>query len=149
MKINWGYAILIFFICYISLLIFTVMKSLTIDHSLVADDYYQHDITYQKKYDAISNRKFLKSDLDIRYNTGEKELNLDFGKEDVSVTGKVVFYRASSKRDDFGDEFRLINDRLYKLKTNQLRPGKWKVKVEWRDEEREYYKEEEIYINNA
>ena len=149
MKVNWGYAILIFFIFYISLLVLAVFKSLTVDHSLVAENYYQHDITYQKKYDAITNRKLLRSDLDISYNSPNKELLLSFGSENVDVEGTIVFYRASSKRDDFTEEFVLQNNNKYVLETDRLRTGRWTVKVEWKDQSRTYYKEEDIYISRV
>lgn len=149
MKVNWGYAVLIFFIFYISLLVLAVFKSLSVDHSLVADNYYQHDITYQKKYDAIANRKLLRSDLNISYNSHNKELLLSFGSENVDVKGTIVFYRASSKRDDFTEEFVLQNNNQYVLETHRLKTGRWTVKVEWKDQSRTYYKEEDIYISRV
>ncbi len=147
MKIHWGNAILIFFICYISLLVFTVIKSRSVDHSLVAENYYQHDITYQKKYDAITNRNFLSSDLIINYDVTHKELRLLFGDQKVSVKGIITFYRASSKKDDFASEFVVKDNVTYSQKIPQLKPGKWQIKVQWNDGTRDYYKEEDIYIN--
>ena len=146
MRINWGQGILIFFICYISLLVFTVIKSRTIDHSLVADNYYQYDINYQKKFDAVSNRKYLKEDLQIYKDRDSKTLVLDFGKEKVNVSGQLTFYRANDQSKDLVNDFTLNDENSYTYSLGALQNGRWKVKVEWSDKDRNYYKDQNIYL---
>ena len=146
MRINWGQGILIFFICYISLLVFTVIKSRTIDHSLVADNYYQYDINYQKKFDAVTNRKYLKEDLQIYKDRDSKTLVLDFGKEKVNVSGQLTFYRANDQSKDLVNDFTLNDENSYTYSLGDLQNGRWKVKVEWSDKDRNYYKDQNIYL---
>ncbi|MEE9371739.1 MAG: FixH family protein [Saprospiraceae bacterium] len=149
MKLNWGQSILLFFICYVSFLIFTVFKSRTIDHSLVVENYYDHDITYQKKYDAISNRGLLKQDLIISHLKKEQSVILDFGSHSKNIEGVVTFYRPSDERYDKEESFSLTNRQSIAVTTKGLRKGKWILKINWKDKLRDYYKEKEIYVSNT
>ena len=76
---HWGHGLIIFFILYIGYLVGTVIKSRSINHNLVVDDYYAHDLAYQKMYvDASTNRQLLDADLVIE---GQFQTNLNnFGK---------------------------------------------------------------------
>lgn len=146
MKLNWGHYILIFFICYISLLIYTVIKSRSIDHSLVADNYYQYDINYQKQFDAVTNRKYLKEDLQIYQDNENQTLILDFGEEKVNLSGQLSLYRADDQSKDIIIDFTLIEQNTYSYPLINLHSGRWKVKVEWSDKNRKYYKDQSIYL---
>jgi len=145
MKLNWGNALLLFFILYIGLLVRIVIKSFQVDHSLVVNNYYEHDIRYQDKLDKISNRSLLTQDLRIKLNPTSNTLSLDFGSLPATQEAIVELYRASDQAADFT---RVVRD--FKAQTliqlGDLQPGRWKVKVEWKDLKRTYYKEKNIYI---
>lgn len=145
MKINWGTALLIFFILYIGNLVRVVIKSRTIDHTLVVDNYYDHDIKYQERVDKINNRNLLTEDLEINYSQEEKVLRLAFGKDMKVRKANLQMYRASDKSADFT---RAIEAGVAETEVSlpDLKKGKWKIKVEWSDEHRTYIKEKDIYI---
>jgi hypothetical protein len=145
MKINWGTALVIFFILYIGNLARVVIKSRTIDHTLVVDNYYDHDIKYQEKVDKINNRNLLAEDLNIDYKQQEKVLRLNFGEESAVTKASLQMYRASDKNADF---VKSIETGVTETNINlpDLSVGKWKVKVEWSDKDRSYLKEKDIYI---
>lgn len=145
MKINWGTALVIFFTLYVGNLVRVVIKSRTIDHTLVVDNYYDHDIRYQEKVDKINNRNLLSSDLAIDYKQGEKVLKLNFGSESNVTSASLEMYRASDKSADFKRE---IETGVAQTEINlpDLSVGKWKIKVEWSDNHRTYLKEQDLYI---
>jgi nitrogen fixation protein FixH len=149
MKINWGQAILIFFVFYISLLVFAVFKSRTIDHSLVVKNYYDHDIAYQQRFDEVTNRKLLKDDLKITEELAQKTISLFFGPDANKITGEATFYRPSDPRDDISFEFKVDGPEAFKISTEKLKSGRWIVKVNWKDGLRSYYKEQDIYIQHS
>jgi len=121
---------------------------MTVDHSLVVENYYDHDIAYQTKYDAITNRNLLDHDLVIDYLDSEKMVNLDFGTTNDKIQGSVTFYRPSNSRYDKEYGFELHEEKGLSVSTKELKYGRWIMKVNWNDEKREYYKEEEIYVGN-
>jgi hypothetical protein len=145
MKINWGTALLIFFILYIGNLVRVVIKSRTIDHSLVVENYYDHDINYQEKVDKINNRNLLAEDLDINYDQQDKVLKLAFGSDSHVTKANLEMYRASDKRSDFSKTIEAGVEET-EISLPDLKKGKWKIKVEWSDNDRTYLKEKDIYI---
>lgn len=148
MKISWAHGLIAFFILYIGYLVGTVIKSTTVTHNLVVEDYYAHDLAYQEMYvNAFRNREQLENDLAIEFNDELKQLHFQFGESRKKLEGKIHFYRPSDKGQDQIHDFQLKSpqDQLT-LPTDQMIPGKWILKVRWQDELREYYKEEEIIL---
>lgn len=150
MKINWGRALLIFFVIYIGLLVRIVIKSTTIDHSLVVENYYQHDIDYQKKVNKVQNRSLLPKDISIRYNAAGNEIAIDFGKDYAAIKNATLhMYRASDKNLDFDQEIPILDKEVYLMNLPKLKNGRWKLSVNWEDKNRAYLKEEDIYIQGV
>ena len=149
MKLNWGNALLIFFILYIGTLAYVVVKSKTIDHSLVVENYYDHDIKYQEKYDKLNNRNLLKQDLGISYKVEKNSILFDFGEGSSVQQANLEMYRASNKAFDFSQDLKLNENNTSNFELPKMKTGKWKVKVEWKDSSRSYYKEKDIYINQS
>lgn len=149
MKLNWGNALLIFFICYVSFLIFILAKSTQVDHSLVVENYYNQDIHYQEKYDKVNNRNLLKDDVKITYQPIGQIINFDFGSVQNVEEIDVQMYRASDVNSDFKKNIKVDQLNSYDLNLPELKNGKWTLKLEWKDNIRSYYKEEDIYISKA
>ena len=147
MKISWGHALVIFFVLYISMLVGFVIKSTTVDHSLVVENYYDHDIAYQAKLDKITNRNLLDTDLRIQYMAAENNLALDFGPRSSVKKVEVQMYRASNKDLDFTKALAISDEKVYDLSLPEMLPGLWKVRVNWDDKDRSYFKEQDLYIN--
>lgn len=147
-KIGWGKGIVIFFILYISYLVVTVIKSTQVHHSLVVDDYYQHDIDYQKMYvDPAENRNALTSDLKVNVNYEEQFVILEFGPIQRPLQGEILFYRPSDQALDVKKNFTVSADEDHvNISTEALMGGRWTVKVRWEDNDMSYYKEEDILI---
>ncbi|WP_235296420.1 FixH family protein [Portibacter marinus] len=144
MKINWGIALIIFFTIYIALLVRIVVKSFQVDHSLVVENYYDHDIHYQSKFDDISNRNFLKEDLSILVEKHSNSLVLNFGSHAEVDEAKVLLYRPSDKHQDIEKTLTDIGQTTT-LSIANLSDGIWNVKVSWKDQNCSYYKEQKIY----
>ncbi len=140
-KFNWGHGITLFYIIFVGAVITALVASFGVDRDLVADDYYAKDIAYQGQYEKMKNN--LKSDnLSIVYKKEEHILDFSFTKSE-NVTGFIEFYRPSSKKEDF---MKKIDQNRVIISTRDMSPGKWRVKVDWQEGRKSYYKEEEIYI---
>ena len=122
--------------------------STKIDHSLVMDEYYKHDLAYQDLYiNSVKNRSELDRDLKIVYDSDEQQLQLNFGKSTSDRSGKILLYRPSDQQADQLIPFELKNsDDLLVLPTMDLLSGNWMVKVRWTDGSLAYYMEERIII---
>ena len=54
---NWGTGIAIFYGTFMVIMITFVIKSRSVDHSLVMDNYYEEDINYQSHMDKLAPEK--------------------------------------------------------------------------------------------
>ena len=141
MKINWGYGITIFYIFFASTLVFVVIQSRKVNHNLVVENYYNEDITYQKHLNkkrnfeksnnVIVKRKYQNEEIEFKFLTTE------------SVSGQIHFYRPSNKEDDL---YIPINSNILNFNTSKLKKGRWKIKIDWQDNERQYYHEKDITL---
>ena len=147
-RFTWGHGIVIFFILYIGYLVGTVIKAQSINHYLVEDDYYAHDIAYQEMYvDARTNRTALSSDLSVDLTPDARHIQLKFGASTKNVKVKAHFYRPSDKKMDRKYTFDLEpSESTISIESEDLVPGKWIVKVRWEDGQKTYYKEQVLII---
>jgi len=143
---NFGTAIYAFLICFIGMLITVVIKSRSVDHSLVYDDYYDKDIHYQNQYDKLQNYNQNIESNKLAMSYRDRYLDFIFTQDAKDVNGKIFFYRPSDKSMDFVKELNLNDLQTYSIPKDELSTGKWKAKVEWQSNGVDYYKEFEIFI---
>ena len=138
---NWGHGIALFYSIFVGVLFTALIASRSVDHSLVADDYYALDIAYQQQYEKIQNN--LSGDqIEISHQAAQKTIKIDFQSAD-KIEGEIHFYRPSNQSLDFTLP---IKDLSTTIDTRELAAGKWRIKVDWRDAQKAYYQTKEIYL---
>ena len=145
MKLNWGTGIAIFYGTFMVVMILFVIKSRNVDHSLVMDNYYEQDIRYQAHMNKVANSQSLETDLAINKVAG-RQVELKFPDLAENITGEVWFYRPNDSSRDFKMDITPNDSGIFKVNTEDLLPGRWRVKVEWQAGENAYYKEKELYL---
>ena len=140
-KFNWGHGILIFYICFVGAVATALIASFGVDHSLVVDDYYAKDLAYQTQYTKSQNN-LDKQSLTIDNDKVNKAIKIDINTI-AKVEGSINFYRPSDKTKDFSVK---INDKNSSISTEGLLPGKWVLKIDWKENGKPFYSEELIYI---
>ncbi len=146
MKFNWGYGIALFYAVFMVVLLFFVFKSTTYDNSLVADDYYEKDLQYQSHYDKMVNSNSLTEEIVIAYNAEASQVELQFPKDMKEVKGTVHFFYPSSKHRDIIKKIKLDENGQMNISTKNLVPGRWKIKLDWEDADKAYFKESEFVL---
>lgn len=140
MKINWGTAIVISFIAFISFILFFVIK-MSLDshanHDLVTEEYYKAELGYQKEIDAELNAKVNEVTLTVQKN--ENGLLITFPKnlEYKNISGIVSLYRPSNKHLDLDLALNLSNSNLL-IPDKRLLDGRWDIKVFWEYQNQKY-----------
>jgi len=137
MKINWGKGIFIFYVFFVGVLIFQVYKSTTYDHYLVADNYYEKDITYQSLFDKKQNSLNLDNPLEIEYNS-------TVPNQMKSVNGDILFYRADDKKKDLKFVINTDDNNEMTIPTSSLQDGYWNVQIDWTAMNTSFFDEKEI-----
>ncbi|RMD71312.1 MAG: hypothetical protein D6818_07955, partial [Bacteroidetes bacterium] len=129
MKFHWGWGIAIVYTAFVVVMVTLVIKSKSVDHTLVADDYYAQDLAYQQHYEKLANAAALKHKLRILADRQKGEVVLDFPEEAGTPSGKVVFFRPSDKRLDKTLDIRVDESGKMRVPMDELAAGFWRVKV--------------------
>lgn len=143
MKFNWGHGITLFYVVFVCVLATVLVKSFSVDHSLVVDDYYAQDLRYQQRYDKKANAIHAGANkVDVALDSETKMLSIDINADKLSQ-GQVQLYRPSDKSQDFVKQ---LDSNLTQISTKDMMKGRWILKMEWKDLNKEYYTEQSIYI---
>ncbi|TXB60114.1 FixH family protein [Phaeodactylibacter luteus] len=146
MKINWGTGIAIFFSVFVLSLVYQVYRSTQYDHSLVSDQYYADDLRYQEHYDKLANAQSLEKDLQIRQPKPGETIEIAFPAQAGEAKGEIYFFCPADKSADFRLPVKPMGDGVQRVPVEGLRPGLWKVKVDWEAGGKSYYKEQDIRL---
>ncbi len=146
MKWNWGTGIAVFYTLFVLIMVFMVYKTTTYDHSLVVDDYYAKDLAYQNHYDKLENSKNSSDDLEITQNNKDQIVEFRFPKESGKIVGEILFYRPSDKSQDIVLKIFPNPDNTMIVPTSRLEKGLWKIKVDWKINDKPFYKERTLRL---
>lgn len=148
-KINWGTAIVIAFVLFMSFILFFVFRVQSdskYDNELVTEEYYKKEATVQKDIEYVNNANALSEKVKI--SNASEGITVSFPKDldAKNINGKVSLYRPSNQKLDFVIPITLSNSDLLIPKKN-LVGGLWDITVEWNYEGKTYLNKEEVYIN--
>jgi len=148
MKINWGTAIVIAFVVFISFILFFVVRMSMDDranHDLVTEEYYRAELGYQKEIDAETNARNLPEQVKIKKTPEGLLIVFPKGIDNENIEGNVSLYRPSNKHLDFDLPLSLSNSHLL-IPDKRLLDGRWDIKISWKRQGKEYlYKESLTY----
>lgn len=148
MKWNWGTGIVIVMACFISFILYFVIRMSTEEaysHDLVTEEYYAKEMVYQQEIDAETNTNNLNTKIGSKK---QKEgWMLTFPDELVpsKINGKVFLYRPSNQILDFEIPLELSSPDLL-IPDKNLIDGRWNITIDWTYEGKSYmYKEEIVF----
>ncbi|WP_299441332.1 FixH family protein [uncultured Aquimarina sp.] len=148
MKINWGTAIVLVFIGFISFILFFVVRMNTdkkFEHDLVTEDYYKKELAFQQEINAEKNGNALKNNVVVKKNTEGLLVVFPKDKDFTEVSGIISLYRPSNKKLDFQIPIILQSSEIIVPK-NQLIEGRWDISVNWQYKNTSYlFKESFTY----
>jgi hypothetical protein len=143
---NWGHKIGIvyggFVVFMLTLVVLCIKQK---DIFLVSDDYYGDELAYETRIQKIKNSNRLENVV-IRVSDKSDSVSLDLTKASLGSTGTVVFYRPSNQKMDFKVPVNLDDNGQQKIYTGNLASGLWTVKIEWKNSEKAFFKEEKIQL---
>ncbi|NRD23947.1 FixH family protein [Winogradskyella litoriviva] len=148
MKINWGTAIVIAFVCFISFIMYFVISMSTnkkYNHDLVVEDYYGEELQFQDDIDKEEHSKTLSTNISWKKTNKGIEISFPKNLDYKNIEGKVFLYRPSNKQLDFETPISLSNHNLL-IPDKRLLDGRWNIKIDWQYNNNSYlYKSEITY----
>lgn len=145
-KWHWGWGIAVFYSIFVLIFIGVLFFSFRQDNSLVVDDYYQQDITYQEHKDKVARYRALSEELTHTYDAEAHAVLLQFPSDVTDPAGEVHFYRPSSARQDYRVPLQLDGEGRQQIPVSRLIPGQWQMKVEWVSGGKGYFTESQLII---
>ncbi len=148
-KINWGTGIVIamvLFMIFILQFVYRVTFVDKYDHHLVSDDYYKDEILYQNEIDKENKALNLSEKVKIEPTANGLSIHFPSKFEEEKIEGTVFFQRLSNKNLDFTKVIKL-NEHAMLITREQLVPGKWDIKIEWKYNDDEYLTKQSIFTN--
>ena len=148
MKINWGTAIVLAFIGFISFIMYfviTMMTDKTYEVDLVTENYYGQELEFQ--HDLDKQNKANKLEENISWSKTDEGILIEFPEkfELKDISGKVFLYRPSNKQLDFEIAISLSDHNLL-IPDKRLLDGPWNITVDWQYKGNSYmYKKDITY----
>lgn len=133
MKINWGTAIVIAFIGFISFILFFVIRMNTdtaYQHDLVTEDYYKKELAFQEEINAQEKGNALTTNITVTKTVEGLVINFPQDLRFKEITGTISLYRPSNKKLDVDIPITLSTPTLL-IQNSQLLSGRWNVDVNW------------------
>lgn len=132
MKNIWAIGLTIFFVGFVSGIVSFVVWSLGQRQDLVATDYYDQEVRYQDRIDAIARVEQEGLKPGVTYDAAAATLKVAFERPESlqSATGTVTLYRPSSAAMDRSVSLQPDASGI-QLITGSLASGLWRVRTEW------------------
>jgi hypothetical protein len=143
---NWGYKILIAYIVFVLGIVFLVFKSSSQKVDLVTTDYYDKELVYQQKIDAMNNVRNL-SDT-VQYGVRNSGLTIIFPKDfsGKTVAGNAVLYCPSDENRDITQNFS-VKDLPVSVPIHITGKKEYELQLTWQSNGTSYYFEKKFLIN--
>lgn len=140
---NWGKSIILVFVLFAGFIGTMVYRMTRQRVDLVSENYYQDAITFQQHIDRVANAR-INSSVTMIYQSDHQQvvfvLPTDLRK------GEITFYRPGDRQQDFRVNIPTEHPIRQVVPTKSLAKGNWRVQFTWSDGQREYYKEEQIFL---
>lgn len=140
MKFNWGKGIVLAFICFMSFIMYFVIKvqsDHSYDNELVVEDYYKQERLLEAKMEKEKNAAALPDRINIHKNESYIIVKFPETFTPKKITGKVSLYRPSSQNLDFEIPISISNSLLL-IPKSDLAGGRWDITVDWQYEGKSY-----------
>jgi hypothetical protein len=146
MRISWGWKIAILYTGFVVLIVTLVFKSLHQHVELVAPDYYEQEIAYQKRIDAGKNQSALSAPVNVHAN---KEFVLfEFPAEFSARNCKtdIQFYAAANARLDKKFDIDLNEGKIV-INRSDLGKTHYQVNISWVSGGKKYFQQSDLDLS--
>lgn len=138
---NWGKSIFLFYSLFVVALLAVVFFSFTQDVNLVSEDYYQQEIAYEEQITRMKNTEGLTVKPAVALKNQYVEITFPPA---LKPKGTILFFRPSDASLDRRIAIALGADGTQQVDFSTQEKGLWKVKLQWKEGDKEFYQESVI-----
>ena len=143
---SWGIRITILYLSFVGLILTLVFLSSRQKVELVSKDYYEQELKYQNKIDAIKNINALSNAVLVTNHLGKVNIAFSEYFSNSKIKGTIYFFRPSDSSMDYKLDINPSANGIQTIETNRLIKGLYTLQISFDFEGKEYYKEESIFI---
>ncbi|RYZ29082.1 MAG: hypothetical protein EOO10_07460 [Chitinophagaceae bacterium] len=145
MRISWGYKIAIFYLSFVTGILFLVYKANRESFDLVTENYYEAELKYQEVIDQKSNASELSAPPSITHSINSVSIQLPREFAGKAVEGEIYLYRPSNASKDIRKSFN-TQDGFYQLLLEKELSGSYDLKLTWKTGGKEFLREQKIFF---
>src|SRR3982750_1909182 len=142
---NWGYKLMFVFIAFAAMMSYLAYRAFKTEFELVDKDYYKNELRYQQVIDGTNRANSLSTQAVIKQEGREIVLQMPDEMKNKNLSGSIFFYCASDSKKDRRVSLALNNEGKQSF-SGLLTPGCYTVKIDWKNEGRNYYAEKHLAI---
>jgi hypothetical protein len=147
----WPLGIVAAFAVFALGLVVMVGLSLSQRTDLVAHDYYEQEIRYQRQLDRVGHTRDLGAQASLEYDAAAQELRVAMPPAHAKAApeGRIHLYRPSAAALD--RHLPLVPDvqGVTRIGLSDLQPGPWDVQVSWTVDGHEYYLDRRVVVKGG
>ncbi len=143
---SWGYKILIVYTVFVFGILVMVFKSSNQKTDLVTTDYYEKELKYQDKIDAMNSVSQL-SDT-VKYEVADGKLRIIFPKDfsGKRITGNAILYCPSDENKDITQKFSIEDTPVF-MTVPRGNASEYNLQLSWEADGTSYYFEKKLVID--
>ena len=145
----WPYAIIATFVLFAGYIGFMVQQAMRTTVDLVSPDYYQQELTYQKRMETVARTAALSAPVQVHHDATVQRLILRLPATLLGqvIKGQVHFFRPSDQKLDFILPLQPAADLRQRISTAKMQPGYWRVRLDFTAGGHSYFVGKELTIN--
>ncbi len=146
-KSRWGVGIWLLYAGFVVFILSLAGWASLQKSDLVADDYYEQGLSYQKHIDEIRQTQASHETPAIVYDPTERAATICFpGSTPTPMTGTLLFFRPSNEFRDFRVALAPDSSRCQRISDQRLTRGYWRAKCAWEDASGSHYWEDTLFV---
>lgn len=143
---HWGKAIALVLTLFVVVSLGILFYSMTMDWSLVEDDYYPKELKHEELLIKKRNFNALNEPLVITLEQQSVDLKFPTFFKGKTTGGHIQVYRPSNKKMDYLVAVKFDTTLIQSIPMTHFKHGNYIIKVEWYADGIAYYKEQEVFI---
>lgn len=146
MRLNWGNKLILVFLAFGGMISFMVYRCMQTPVDLVAREYYKDELSYQQVIDARQRAERLSGKVDLRQDGAGLTLYMPKEMAHQELTGSIQLYCPSDAGKDRRFALNVDDTGRQNIGMDQIRPGRYTVRVQWQGRGEQFYVEEPLTI---
>ena len=143
---NWGNKIALVIIVFVGIMMGMVFVAFKQTNEMIDDNYYDKEIKYHSKIDASQSlRNFTTADIVTTSQNGVM-IQIPSALCTQFSNGTIELLRSSDQSKDLNAGFTPDKNGQFLLSNEKLASGKYTARIAWKNDNKDYYKEQTIFI---